>query len=240
MNRTITTTLAVAALGLAYAPAAFAADTPQFGVYPTSMRPGDRFETGIIGKCTTFSEATSPGFAAPVHLALRDGTNPWGEGTSVTKAGTYTAKVTCDGARLTTTFTVLPYQHPVLSLYPAEVQPGGQINGGSDSINGCPGGPTGPATSPGFAAPLNFTEGGNFGRFSGHTTVVATPGKYVATLKCAATPYVAKAEFTVLGTPPSTGTSPGNGTPPAKTTTPRTSVVPVGAPQTGAGGTATG
>ncbi|WP_091298640.1 hypothetical protein [Amycolatopsis xylanica] len=86
-------------------------------------------------------------------------------------------------------------------------------------------------TSPGFAAPLLFTEGGNFSRMSGTTTVTTTPGRYIATLTCKGTPIPGKIGFTVLGTPPSA---------PAKPVVPAPAkhaqvVVPHGAPETGSG-----
>ncbi|MFD9959779.1 hypothetical protein [Amycolatopsis sp. NPDC058986] len=129
------------------------------------------------------------------------------------------------------------------TLLPLEVEPGGQIYAQTyfGQGNGCA--PTTPVTSPGFAAPLQWTIGGNWGKHGGYGTVVKTPGKYTATFTC----YdgrVASKTFTVIGTPP---TSPPATTKPAppkttakppKTGTSQVPVKPVGAPQTGAGGTA--
>ncbi|MBB4683305.1 hypothetical protein [Amycolatopsis jiangsuensis] len=237
MRRTITTAMATMALGLGFAPVARAEESPALRVYPDSLRPGAVFGTGISGGCDTYSDVTSPGFAAPVSLVAVGGdrNNLWGNGAASSTPGEYMATATCDGTTLRTTFTVQPHPAPAWWLNPVEVEPGGEISAGSDTITGCPGGPTGPVTSPGFAAPLQFTEGGNFGRFSGHTTAGSVPGTYTATLRCASTPVVGTIEFTILGTPP------GNGTLPAKHPSPthqRTSVVPVGAPETGGGSTA--
>jgi len=212
MKRSATTTLAAIVLGLALAPVASAADAPYLEVSPVEADPGALFGTGIRGGCDTYSTVTSPGFEAPVSLVAVGGDreNLRGIGTAVTTPGTYTATATCDARTLTTQFTVLPYKPASWWLTPIVVRPGEPISGGSDTISGCPGGPVGPATSPGFAAPLQFTEGGNFGRFSGTTTAIAKLGKYTATLKCAGTPIPGTIEFTVLGRLPYT---------PAKTTT---------------------
>jgi hypothetical protein len=245
MKRSATTTSAAIVLALALAPMASAQDEPGLEVYPASVEPGAILGTGIKGGCDQDSDVTSPGFTAPVGLVAVGGdrNNLWGNGTAVSTPGTYTATAKCDARTLTTRFTVLPHTAPSWWLNPVEVQPGGEISAGSDRLGSCPGGPVGPATSPGFAAPLQFTEGGNFGRFSGRTTVITEPGRYTATLKCAGTPIAGELEFTVLGTP-STPTK----TTPTKTTTKTTSpapakhtqvVVPRGAPATGGGGTAT-
>ncbi|MFE0024004.1 hypothetical protein [Amycolatopsis sp. NPDC059021] len=240
-SRTATTALTTLAIVLGSAPVATAASAPALEVYPTQVRPGRIFGTGIQGGCDRYSAVSSPGFTAPVTLVAVGGdrNNLWGNGTAVSTPGTYTATATCDGRKLSTRFTVLPHQPPAWSLYPAEVQPGGEISAGSDTINGCPGGALGPATSPGFAAPLRWTSGGNFGRFSGKTTVISTPGRYQATLKCAGTPIPGVLEFTILGTPSAT-TPPAAKTPGSGSGLPagRTPIVkPKGAPQTGGGGT---
>ncbi|EMD28441.1 hypothetical protein [Amycolatopsis azurea] len=193
--------MAVAALGMAVAPAAASAETePSLRVYPTEVRPNEIFGTGIGGGCDSYSAVTSPGFAGPVELVAVGGDreNLWGNGPASGVPGTYTATATCDGKTLTTQFTVLDYAPPSWGLGPREVAPGGEISGGSDTIYGCPGGPEGAATSPGFAEPLQWTRGGNFGRFSGTTTVVTTPGTYTATLKCKGTPIPGEIEFTVV------------------------------------------
>lgn len=192
--------LAVAALGVTVAPAASAETEPSLTVYPLEVRPNEIFGTGISGGCDSYSAVTSPGFTGPVELVAVGGDreNLWGNGYASGVPGTYTATATCDGETLTSQFTVLDYVAPSWGLGPSEVAPGGEISGGSDRIHGCPGGPEGPATSPGFAAPLEWTRGGNFGRFSGTTTVVTTPGTYTATLKCKGTPIPGEIEFTVV------------------------------------------
>ncbi|MET9228933.1 hypothetical protein [Lentzea sp. NPDC003310] len=122
--------------------------------------------------------------------------------------------------------TVLPL---VINWYllPAEVEPGGTLTAGGDMNTGCT--PAGPLTSPGFAEPLRFTRGGNFGRFSGDTRAITTPGTYEVVFQCANRPERSVKTFRILGTPPTT-------TPPPKPG-PKPVVKPKGAPQTG-GGTA--
>jgi hypothetical protein len=125
-----------------------------------------------------------------------------------------------------------------------QVEPGGQIYAQvlSGVGNGCT--PTGPVTSKGFAAPLNWSEGGNWGKHAGYTTAIKTPGKYTASFPCS-DGRKATQGFTILGTPPpSTSTKPKPTTtkpkPPAtsksaKPTKPQVAVKPAGAPQTGDG-----
>lgn len=198
-RKTATMLTAAVALGLTLAPAASAQTDPVLEVYPLEVRPGAVLGTGIDGGCDTYSAVTSPGFAESVDLVAVGGdrNNLWGNGNAAGTPGTYTATASCDGHILTTQFTVLEYTAPSWGLT-SKVQPGGEIWAGSDTIWGCPGGPEGPATSPGFTAPLQWTQGGNFGRFSGSTTAVATPGTYTATLKCKGSPIPGELQFTVL------------------------------------------
>jgi hypothetical protein len=122
-----------------------------------------------------------------------------------------------------------------------QVEPGGRIDAETLSgLNNCS--PDTPVSSKGFTAPLRWTEGGNFGRYGGHTTAIKTPGKYTATFRCS-DGRKATRTFTILGTPPSTATKPP--TPPstpkpttskaAKPAKPQVTVKPAGAPQTGDG-----
>ncbi|MCR6488481.1 hypothetical protein M8542_37200 [Amycolatopsis sp. OK19-0408] len=127
-----------------------------------------------------------------------------------------------------------------------EVAPGGQIYAQvlSGVGNGCT--PAGPVTSKGFAAPLNWTEGGNWGKHAGYTTAIGTPGKYTASFPCTDGREATQA-FTILGTPPpKTSTKPPTTTAkpkpkptatskPAKAAKPQVAVKPAGAPQTGDG-----
>ncbi|WP_103350317.1 hypothetical protein [Amycolatopsis sp. CA-128772] len=134
----------------------------------------------------------------------------------------------------------------------AQVEPGGRIDAEVHAGlgNGCT--PRGPVTSAGFAAPLAWTEGGNFGRYGGHTTAIKRPGTYTASFPCS-DGRKATGSFTITGTPPppsSTTPKP----PPTKPTTttsakpkppatpkpatpakPQVAVKPAGAPQTGDG-----
>jgi uncharacterized low-complexity protein len=130
-------------------------------------------------------------------------------------------------------------------LAPTEVEPGGQIYAETKAaMGGC--GPATPVTSPGFAAPLVWTMGGNWGKAAGYGKVGKTPGKYTATFTCTDGRKTSRT-FTIIGTPPTTkpptSTKPSTPTKtpkPSKSTTakpkPQVAVKPVGAPQTGGGG----
>ncbi|WP_326955387.1 hypothetical protein [Amycolatopsis sp. NBC_01286] len=127
-----------------------------------------------------------------------------------------------------------------------QVEPGGRIDAETHAAigNGCS--PRTAVTSKGFAAPLQFTEGGNWGRAGGHTTAIKIPGKYTATFTCS-DGRVATGSFTILGTPPPTTTTKPKPTTtkpkpptstsakPAKPVKPQVAVKPAGAPQTGDG-----
>jgi hypothetical protein len=125
-----------------------------------------------------------------------------------------------------------------------QVEPGGRVDAETHAAVGRGCSPASTVTSKGFAEPLRFTEGGNFGRAGGHTTAIKTPGKYTASFKCS-DGRVATGSFTILGTPPpSTSTKPKPTTTkpkppatskPAKPTKPQVAVKPAGAPQTGDG-----
>lgn len=118
-----------------------------------------------------------------------------------------------------------------------EVRPGGQIYAQvlSGIGNGCT--PTGPVVSKGFAAPLRWSEGGNWGKHAGYTTAIEAPGRYTASFPCS-DGRTASQRFTILGTPPPTTTKPRPTAPPkaaSKPAKPQVAVKPAGAPQTGDG-----
>jgi hypothetical protein len=119
-----------------------------------------------------------------------------------------------------------------------EVEPGGTVHAETPAASGgC--NPSSPVTSKGFAAPLEWTEGGNFGKHRGQTTAIETPGKYTATFTCS-DGRKGTETFTILGTPPpsSTAKPPAtrSSTPkPTKSVKPQVAVKPAGAPQTGDG-----
>ncbi|MEA5364106.1 hypothetical protein VA596_31550 [Amycolatopsis sp., V23-08] len=127
-----------------------------------------------------------------------------------------------------------------------EVEPGGQIYAQVLSGVGYGCTPTGPVTSKGFAAPLSWSEGGNWGKHAGYTTAIKTPGRYTASFPCT-DGRTATQGFTILGTPPPTTTTkpkppttkpkpPSTKTSkPAKPAKPQVAVKPAGAPQTGDG-----
>ncbi|MBE8523609.1 hypothetical protein ILP97_40020 [Amycolatopsis sp. H6(2020)] len=121
----------------------------------------------------------------------------------------------------------------------SEVEPGGRID--AFLMNGTGSGactPRGPVTSKGFAAPLEWTEGGNWGKHSGHTTAIRRPGKYTASYPCSEGRSATRT-FTILGTPPPDTTTkpkpPTSKPKPAKPAKPQVAVKPAGAPQTGDG-----
>lgn len=110
-------------------------------------------------------------------------------------------------------------------LQPTEVEPGGQIYAETKAaMGGC--GPATPVTSPGFAAPLQWTIGGNWGKSAGYGKAGRTPGKYTATFTCSDGTKTSRA-FTIIGTPPKPTTT--------KPKAPQVAVKPAGAPQTGGG-----
>ena len=83
------------------------------------------------------------------------------------------------------------------TLYPAQLRTGDSIMAETFAgLSGCS--PAGPVTSPGLAAPLQWTEGGNFGRYGGHGTAGPIPGQYTATFTCSDGRIAAKA-LTVIG-----------------------------------------
>ncbi|WP_433265421.1 hypothetical protein ACQPZF_37880 [Actinosynnema sp. CS-041913] len=185
--------------------------------------------TAQAGPCGEYGQVTSPGLSQPITL---DGyrNDLTGEGPVVRQAGTYTATLVCDGKTLSAQFTIL---HPTPRWYlePTEVRPGGELTVSTDRMSGCIGGPDGPVTSPGFAAPIEFTQGGNFGRIAGMGRAGETPGVYVATLRCRNTPILGEIGFRVLGDPPAPAPEP-------QPVRPQPIKQPKGAPETGGGGTA--
>ncbi|MGK3204791.1 hypothetical protein [Amycolatopsis sp. MEPSY49] len=131
-----------------------------------------------------------------------------------------------------------------------QAEPGGRIDAETYAAGGgCT--PATPVTSKGFAAPLVWSEGGNFGRIGGHTTAIRTPGKYTATFTCT-DGRRATQTFTIVGTPPPSTTTkpkppattkprppePTKPSNPAKPAKPQVAVKPAGAPQTGDGSAA--
>ncbi|MDQ7808005.1 hypothetical protein Q5425_30075 [Amycolatopsis sp. A133] len=124
-----------------------------------------------------------------------------------------------------------------------QVEPGGQIQAVvfAEWEVGCT--PAGPVRSRGFTAPLQWTEGGEWGRHAGYTTARKRPGQYTASFPCT-DGRTATGSFTITGTPP-TGTTahpepsaskPATHRPTAaKAVQPQVTVKPAGAPQTGDG-----
>ncbi|MCR3746207.1 hypothetical protein [Lentzea californiensis] len=240
MRKALTTAIALSAT-VAFTPLATAQQEEPALVMDGTVANG-RTVSALAGPCKTYSDVTSPGLVAPITLSpsSSDPAKGHGFGQVTTKEGTYTASVQCDGKTLTAQFTVLPL---VIHWYllPAEVEPGGTITAGGDMGTGCRA--SGPLESPGFAEPLRFTRGGNFGRFSGDTKAITTPGTYEVVYQCENRPERSVKTFRILGTPPTTTT------PPPATTTPNPQapkpkpkpkpvVKPKGAPETGGGGTA--
>ncbi|MDX8051930.1 hypothetical protein SK571_21265 [Lentzea sp. BCCO 10_0798] len=227
MRKALTTAIALSAT-VAFTPLATAQQQE-----PTLKMEGTvangRTITALAGPCKTYSGVTSPGLDGPIVLSpsSEDPAKGYGVGRVTAKEGTYTASVQCDGKTLTTQFTVLPL---VINwyLHPQEVEPGGTITAGGDMHTGCRA--SGPLESAGFAEPLRFTRGGNFGRFSGETKAITTPGTYEVVFQCAERPERGVKKFRILGTPPTTTTPP--------KLKPKPVVKPKGAPETGGGSTA--
>lgn len=69
------------------------------------------------------------------------------------------------------------------TLTPAMVQPGGELYAETFAgLNGCS--PATPVTSPGLAAPIEFTDGGNFGKHGGSGKAGLRLGTFVASFTC--------------------------------------------------------
>ncbi|WP_156213833.1 hypothetical protein [Lentzea aerocolonigenes] len=225
------TVVALAVLGTAFAltPIANAQEdvTPSFG-FQGMQRPGAQFKI-------TIKDGTCPG--GPVSLTSAGFTAvdlPSLTGTFVDQVGNYTATLKCKD---TTEIGELSYslaeaQTPRTDpfLDKAEYAPGEQIKIYLQRGRKC----SGPATSPGFAAPAELTQIWQPENYplTGETTAGTTPGTYQAKIQCI-TETVTNT-FTVKA-PPTTGTT----NPPAPKPGAKAPVVkPKGAPQTGGGGTA--
>ncbi|WP_414943911.1 hypothetical protein [Amycolatopsis sp. cmx-11-32] len=112
---------------------------------------------------------------------------------------------------------------PSWYLGPSELGSGEQIYAETKAAaGGCF--PGGPVTSPGLAAPIQWTVGGNFGTHGGFGNVVKTPGEYVATLTCSDGRKSTRM-FTVTGVPPKSTAARAKG--------PQVAVKPVGTPRPG-------
>jgi hypothetical protein len=115
--------------------------------------------------------------------------------------------------------------HFHLSLSPTEVQAGGAIRVQLSSDYPLDATCGGQATSPGFVAPITL----NFASHTTHTgegLVIDEPGTYQATVPCTSGSSLT-ASFAVVGSPSTS----------QPTNPPPTIVKPIGAPQTGGGGT---
>ncbi|SEP01885.1 hypothetical protein [Amycolatopsis saalfeldensis] len=129
------------------------------------------------------------------------------------------------------------------SLWPAEVAPGGEMHVETYAAQGGGCSPAGPVTSPGFAAPIIWTDGGNFGYAGGKGKAGTRPGHYTATFTCT-DGRVATGTFTITGTPPTSSPTPPPSSRPSRPSAPpakhhQVAVRPAGAPQTGGGAPAT-
>ncbi|NUT97033.1 MAG: hypothetical protein HOY78_33930, partial [Saccharothrix sp.] len=202
-------TALLAALLMTAATTATAAAQPGFPGISFSLTPLEVEPGGVITASTAapscnatgFGPVTSPGFVAPIEWGKFPG-GPSAQGEArgntrvITTPGTYTATVRClqkpEFAEVT--FTILePKPLRAFSLFPLELQPGGEITGKMPVVNDCTGTTI---TSPGFVAPLELqTEAGNFPELGGKTTVVSTPGTYQAVMTCRDGPF--SVSFTV-------------------------------------------
>ena len=201
---------------------------PWLRISPTGSFPGGSVEAD--GYCTEPGphEVTSPGLVATITFG--------GQGRVVDTPGDYVATMRCGAVTLTATFMVRPVGYAQVNLYPTEVEPGGELRvsyhgniGGPTDPGPYPCSPRGPVTSPGFAADIQWTAGGNGGKQYGWGNAGQVPGTYTATHACG-DGRTATITFRILGTPP----------PPVPPTQqkPQVPVRPKGAPQTGGGGPA--
>lgn len=221
----------LSALGLLTVLPATAQAQEGLTVTPSSVRAAGVVGVELLGCGASEAVATSQGFPAPLRLVPNGVARLTGSTHVIAVAGTYPVTAACGDRTYTASFTVQEPQPLRWYLLPAEVEPGGTMTGGGDMNTGCHGAEI---TSPGFAAPLKFTRGGNFGRFSGDTTAITTPGTYTATFHCQGGTRTDTTTFTIKGTPPTTTTPPAGPAPKPK----KPIVKPKGAPQTGGGGTA--
>lgn len=224
--------LAVLSAAFALTPIAQAQEdvTPSF-TFAGMQRPGAQFKITIKdGTCPGGPVSiTSAGFTGPVDL-------PSLTGTFVEQTGAYTATLKCKDTTKSgeLTFTLSEAQTPRTDpfLDKTEYAPGETIKIFLQRGRKC----SGPATSPGFAAPAELTQlqQPELYPLTGETTAGATPGTYQAKIQCI-TETVTN-QFTVKANPvtPPTSTSPTTTKPGPKPPV----VKPKGAPQTGGGGTA--
>ncbi len=89
------------------------------------------------------------------------------------------------------------------SLTPTTVKPGGELYAETFAgLSGCS--PETPVASPGLAAPIQWTIGGNFGKHGGYGKAGLRLGTYVASFTCADGTMTSRT-FTVLGRIPVPG-----------------------------------
>lgn len=223
MRKIVVTLGALAGAAVCTVAATAAVEPDQLTIVPGRLVAGGSVRAG--GTCSAPGShlVTSPGFAAAI---------PLGEsGEAVNRPGRYVASLRCGQRTLTARFEVVPLPPVGWALYPEVVAPGGEMTAVTWSgIGGCE--PRSSVTSPGLAAPIGFTIGGNFGKHEGHGHAGRRPGRYDATFACADGRH-GHASFVVTGTVP----PPGHPQVPGRTQ-PQVPVKPRGAPRTGDGSSA--
>lgn len=146
---------------------------------------------------------------------------------------------TSAAAAVTPSTTTQPTPPPRYQLVvsPFEAEPGGQVHVTLRSEAPLDGTCHGPATSPGFVAPIELNLASHT-TYAGEGPVITKPGEYVASVTCNGGGTVTTNFKIVDGrtSPPDDPTAP---TTPTTPTAPPV-VTPVGPPQTGGGGTAFG
>lgn len=188
---------------------------------PDLVGPGRRI-TVHVSHCPGGPDGpvTSSGFAAPITLT-ESFEGYYGIGNVTSTEGSYPATLRCKGVPAPGVVTFgIGYSDLPWSLGPAEVEPSGTMIIGYVATGGTSGCDT-HVISSGFVAPIEFISGHSGA--SGRGPAITTPGTYQAFFTCGE--KTAIKSFTILGTPPTAA--------PVK---PKV-VKPVGAPQTGGGGT---
>lgn len=223
--RKIVVTLGILASAAMCAAATAAVEPDQLTIVPEASVVGE--SVWAKGACSVPGThlVTSPGFVSAIPLNE--------SGQVVNRPGAYTASLRCGQRTITARFEILPLPPVRWSLWPEVVAPGGEMIATTLSeAGGCT--PRTGVTSPGLAAPIQFTAGGNFGKYEGYGHAGRRPGRYDATFTCYNGQH-AHASFVITGTsqPSERPQSPGK-------TRPQIPVKPKGAPQTGDGSTAPG
>lgn len=214
--------LTAAALALVLTPAGHAGPGEPYQLDKAEYLPGETVTIMFEISDPCEGKAGSTGFVN--HVAGEFEMDPpnimRARATAIAIAGEYRVSLKCSGKYVSKTFRIVPAPS-TFRLDKTEVEAGGDISVLVDKVgSNC----TGPATSLGFAAPIELKYDSP-GQLIGNGKAVGRAGTYEAEMNCGGTPVrqqfrvVEKAEAPVA-------------------LKPRASIVkPKGAPQTGGGGT---